>query len=413
MSMLQTCKQIACHQASNLVRAASGTPLTPVPLASMTLDIDDVELAHRWILDRSHWDDIRPINDFESAFAEWNGSRSAFSFLGGRVALSAAIYALGLQPGDEVVLPGYTCVVVPNAFHFAGVKVVYCDIELDTWGIDVASMEARLTPRTRAVLIQHLYGLVCRDYESILHLSQRRGLRVIEDCAHATGAIYRGTKVGNRGDIGFYSSEQSKVFNTTQGGVAVTNDPRLAERLAEYQRRAPLPDADRTERLLYTLILNYHQNKDSQSWWRGDWTNLRYGDKRLISTTLEEEQGIRPAHYGARMPAPIAALGLNQLQKIDQYNELRRQTARRWAQWCDDNGYRQPAVIEGSKPVYVRYPVLVEPERKANPTWANALGVELGVWFVSQIHPVATPVTNCPAAAEAVARSINFPTIYL
>src|SRR3989304_4500748 len=131
--------------------------------------------------------------------ARGNVSRHAFAFLGGRVALSACIHALGLAPGDEVILPGYTCVVVPNAFHYAGVRTVYADIELETYGLDAARAEEKITPNTRAILLHHMYGLVCRDYEDILALARRRGIRVIEDCAQSTGAGFGCAKGGDRG----------------------------------------------------------------------------------------------------------------------------------------------------------------------------------------------------------------------
>lgn len=414
MSFLRACNGTVLHQVRNLVRVATGSPLTTVPLGSMTLGRDDVAIVRHWLRDREQWTNSDVVRAYESAFATWNGSLAAYSFLGGRVALSAAIYALDLRPGDEVIVPGYTCVVVPNAFRYAGVNPVYCDIELDTWGPDVSSLCEQLTPRTRAVVIQHLYGVVCRDYDAILDLAQRRGLRVIEDCAHATGAVYRGEKVGNRGDIGFYSSEQSKVFNTGQGGLAVTNDASLAKRLMEFQRLAPTPDDQRTERLLYTVLLGYYASKDPQRWWRSDWANLLYGSRRLVSTGRDEEEGVRPTHYGLCMPAPLAAVGLNQLGKIDALNENRRQTAQLWDQWCIDNGYRPAQAIPSSIPVFLRYPVMVEPERKANTKWAaRELKVDLGVWFVSQIHPIAGGIPGCPNATRAVRECINFPTLMI
>src|SRR5262249_42952166 len=133
---------------------------------------------------------------FENAFAKWNGSSYAFAFAAGRKALSACIYALGLQEGDEVIIPGYTCIVVQNAFDYVGVTTRYCDIELDTFGPELSSVASVITPRTKAILVQHLYGLVCRDYEGILDLARQRGLRIIEDCAHVTGATFRGRHVG-------------------------------------------------------------------------------------------------------------------------------------------------------------------------------------------------------------------------
>jgi perosamine synthetase len=403
---------LAKRQLGNLERLLTGRPLTTPPLSSMTVDRDDVVVARSYLKDRSGWRDPAVVADYESTFARWNGSRRAFAFMGGRVALSACIRALGLGPGDEVIVPAYTCVVVPNAFRFAGVEVVYSDIELDTFGLDAVLLEERITTKTRAVLIQHLYGLVCRDYEAILTLARRYNLRVIEDCAHAAGAEHRGVKVGNRGDVGFYSSEQSKVFSTVMGGLAVTGDERLAEGLAEYRDQAPYPDDDWIDRQLCTAVLNYYLFKHPGRWWRGDLAMLKHGHKQLVSTSREEECGIQPAHYGRRMPAPVAALGLCQLRKLDAYNERRRRAARRWADWCDRHGYKKPVEIEGSIPVYLRYPVLVEPEKKQDRSWALAdPGVAVGVWYLSHVHPVPGRLEGFPGADTAVEQCINFPCV--
>lgn len=412
MSALREAGRFVKNRIRNLGTALAGRPLVMPSLGSMTLDRDDVEIARSWLRDRARWAEPAVTAQFAAEFARWNGSRRAYAFLGGRVALSACIFALDLAPGDEVILPGYTCVVVPNSFRYAGIETVYADIELETYGLDAARAEEMVTPRTRAILLQHLYGLVCRDYEGILALARRRGLRVIEDCAHATGGEFRGRKVGNLGDVGFYSCEQSKVLNTVMGGIAVTNDDALGDRLGEYFDRAPVPDEEWTDRQLHTLILNYYRFKHPRRWLLAERAQARYGAKEIISTTAEEERGIQPAHYGRKMPAPVAAVGLNQLKKIDSYNERRRQTARKWDRWCDENGYRKPLVVEGSLPVFLRYPVMVEPERKQDLSWAErTLGLNPGVWYVSNIHPSNTHVENCPRADEAVERCINLPCL--
>jgi dTDP-4-amino-4,6-dideoxygalactose transaminase len=378
----------------------------------MTLEEDDVQLARAWLKRRPDWYRPDEVEQYHAAFAAWNGSAYAFSFMGGRVALSAVIYALGLQPSDEVILPGYTCVVVPNAFHYAGVKVVYSDIELETYGLDASQIEAKITPRTRAILLHHLYGLVCRDYEAVIDIAHRHNLFVIEDCAQSTGAEYKGKKVGNWGDAAIYSSEQSKVFNTIQGGIAATNDAGLARKIRAFYDQVPLPDEDWIDRQLHTLIVNYCRYKHPQRWWLGDLVWLRYRDKVLISTTKEEEQRIRPTHYSRKMPAVIAALGFNQLGKIDRYNEQRRRNVERWNHWCEIQGYRQPVVVTGSVPIYLRYPVIVEPEKKRSRSWAvKELNVEVGVWFISNTHPTQSTVEGCPNADKAVRQCINFPTL--
>jgi len=412
MSLAKSLARAGYHQLKNLGNLILGRSLTMPSLGSMTLDEDDVQLARAWLKNRQAWYGIEQVEEYEAKFAAWNGSAYAASFMGGRVALSGVIYALGLQPGDEVILPGYTCVVVPNAFHYAGIKTVYGDIELDTYGLDASLVEAKITSKTRAILLHHLYGLVCRDYEAIINIARQHNLYVIEDCTQSTGAEYKGKKIGNLGDAAIYSSEQSKIFNTVQGGMAVTNDDGLAKKIREFYDQAGFPDQGWIDKQLHNLVINYYCHKHPQRWWRRDLEQLRHRNKILISTTKEEEQGIRPAHYGHKMPAAIAAIGINQLGKVDRYNERRRQTAKRWDAWCEANGYKKPLVVDQSVPVYLRYPVLVEAKKKQNLSWAvKELGVRPGVWFVSNIHPVEWTLQECPNADEAVRRCVNFPTL--
>jgi perosamine synthetase len=238
-------------------------------------------------------------------------------------------------------------------------------------------------------------------------------LKIIEDCAHSTGAIFKGKKVGTYGDVGFYSCEQSKIFNTIQGGIAVTDNPQFAARLRDYLIRAPLPDARWIDRQLYSILLNYYQYKHPYRWWRGDLEVLLHGTKRLISTTSDEENGILPTTYGRRMPNPVAAIGLNQLKKIDHYNKLRRINAKLWDSWCEQHGYGRPYVDDRSTPVYLRYPVMMEAAKKEDISWAlRDLGIELGVWFVSHLHPSNQNLHGCPNADNAVRFCVNFPTLF-
>lgn len=410
--MIKALGYTGIHQVKYFIRLLSGLPITTPSLGSMTLDYDDVDLAWCLLKNRSKWNNHSVVSKFEDEFAKWNNSRFAYAFMGGRVALSAIIYALGLKSGDEVILPGYTCVVVPNAFYFSDIKVVYSDIELDTYGLDVSLVEGKINKNTRAILIHHLYGIVCRDYDKLLDIAERNNLYIIEDCAQATGAEYKGVKVGNFGNAAFYSSEQSKVFNTVQGGIAVTNDEHIAKKIEEYYCKAPEPDEEWIEKQLYNVILNYYQFKHPKRWWRYDWANIKFGKYRMISTIKEEENSIMPSHYGRKMPVPIAKIGINQLMKIDNYNNQRRKSAKKWEAWCDKSGYTKPLVIDDSKPVFLRYPVIVEPEKKENLLWAlKELKVKPGVWFISNIHPTNCNIEECPNGDKAVKQCINFPTL--
>jgi dTDP-4-amino-4,6-dideoxygalactose transaminase len=288
--------------------------------------------------------------------------------------------------------------------RFAGLVPVFCDIELDSFGLAAPDLEARISPRTRAIVVQHLYGLVCRDYEAILALAHRRGLRVIEDCAQAAGATYQGRSVGTRGDAAIFSSERSKGFCTVSGGMAVSSDTRVGERLARVAEACAEPSPERTAGLLGSVEELYERTRSAAL--------PRHPSGIPASISAEELRGARPAEYGARMPAPLAALGLAQLAKLDAYNRERRLSALRWQRWCSEHGYRQPFILPGSVPVFLRYPVLVEAERKRDLAWAEqALGVRPGVWFRTPLHPGPERPPDCPNAELAAQRCINLPCL--
>ena len=398
-------------QVKNLRQLLLGRQVAPTSFVSMTLDPDDVEIAESFLADRAAWDAAPHVEAYERTFAEWNGCARAFAFASGRESLSACLFAVGVVPGDEVIVPAYTCVVVPNAVHYAGGKVVWADIELETYGLDVAEVERRLTPRTRAVILQHLYGLVCRDYDALVDLAGRKGFKLIEDCAHATGALFRGRRVGLRGDAAFYSSEHSKVFNTIMGGVAIAREDAAVERLEEHARSLPPSEEDTAQAHLRAVVLEYRQYKDPHRWWRGEMARAASSD-HPGSMAPEEKVGVRPPRYGRRLAAPLAAIGSNQIRKLEAYNERRRRTAARWDAWCDEHRYAKPKVIEGSTPIFLRYPVLVEPEKKRDRSWGHRwFGTKPGVWFTSHTHPVPSALEGFPNADAAVAGCVNFPCL--
>lgn len=326
--------------------------------------------------------------------------------------MSAGIEALGLKPGDEVIVPGYTCVVVTNSVRFAGLAPRYADIELDTYGLDFDSMVKALTPKTRAIVIHHLYGLVARDTQKILEFAKERKLFVIEDAAQSTGAQLHGQNVGNFGDVSFISLEQSKVINCILGGLALTNNSEIGQRLNQIWNDAPIPENSKIRSQLQTVSYYYRLHKHPLRWLTSQYLKASFDSSRTPAATSEEYAGNKPADYGCRMPAPIAAIASNQFSKIERYNQLRRKHAAKWDQWCDSKGLKKPVVISGSTPVYLRYPVLVEPERKKDFAWAQReLGFRPGVWFLSNVHPSAEKVSGCPNANRAVDCCINLPCL--
>jgi dTDP-4-amino-4,6-dideoxygalactose transaminase len=189
------------------------------------------------------------IQEFEDAFAQHQGGGHAVTASYGRMAAYYIFQALDLPPGSEVVFPALTFWVIPEMARAAGLKPVFADVEPATFNLSPDALERALSSETRAVVLTHLYGLPC-DMEAILAIARGRGLRVVEDCAHALGAAYRGIPVGTFGDAALFSFQVLKPLNTCGGGMAFTHDRVLAGRIAAAREAEPWPALQRIERRL-------------------------------------------------------------------------------------------------------------------------------------------------------------------
>jgi dTDP-4-amino-4,6-dideoxygalactose transaminase len=157
-------------------------------------------------------------------------------FWKGRVALYAILKAIGIGKGDEVILPAFTCVVAVNPIIYLGAEPVYVDIDPLTYNIDNSLIEPRITEKTKAILAQNTFGLA-PDLDAISRLADKHNLLVIEDCAHGFGGSYKGIPNGTVADASFFSSQWNKPFSTGIGGFTVTKEPKLAPKLAEFEKR--------------------------------------------------------------------------------------------------------------------------------------------------------------------------------
>ena len=181
-------------------------------------------------------------DDFRRAVSEHVGvpPEHITLFWKGRVALYAILRALGIGRGDEVIVPAFTCVAVPNAVLYTGAVPVYADIDEATYTLDPASVAAAMSPRTRAVLAQNTFGL-SSDIEALSALAAPRGAVVIDDCTHGLGGAYRGQPNGAAADAAFYSTQWSKPISTGLGGIAVARDAALARSCARSSARPRSP----------------------------------------------------------------------------------------------------------------------------------------------------------------------------
>ena len=168
--------------------------------------------------------------EFERLVAELHGARHAIATTSATTALHLCTAALGLGPGDEVVVPAFTWITSANAAEYVGARAAFADVSAETFNVDPASLEAAITPRTRAIVAVHLFGLSA-NMDEIGDIARRQGVFVIEDAACAIGTTYRGAPVGVLGTAGCFSFHPRKVITTGEGGMVTTNDDELAERV--------------------------------------------------------------------------------------------------------------------------------------------------------------------------------------
>jgi dTDP-4-amino-4,6-dideoxygalactose transaminase len=201
-----------------------------VPLADVIVDDELAEAALATF--RSGWWSMGPrVEQFESEFASFCGASRAIAVASGTAALHLALLAVGCGAGDEVVVPSLNFVAAANAIVHTGAEPVFCDIlGPEEPNLDPADVEAALTSRTRAIVALHYAGYPC-EMDAVAALARDRGLAVVEDAAHAPGASFRGRMCGTLGDVGCFSFFSNKNLPVGEGGMLVTDDEALAERL--------------------------------------------------------------------------------------------------------------------------------------------------------------------------------------
>ena len=170
------------------------------------------------------------VRRFEEAMAKTLGVRHAISLCNGTVALHLAFHCLGIGPGDEVIVPTFTYIASVNTIAQTGATPVLVECRSDDWLIDIADVERRITPRTKAIVPVHLYGAIC-DMAALRALADKHGLYIVEDCAESLGSTLDGTSCGGFGNVGTFSFFGNKTVTTGEGGLVTTNDDALAERL--------------------------------------------------------------------------------------------------------------------------------------------------------------------------------------
>jgi dTDP-4-amino-4,6-dideoxygalactose transaminase len=250
---------------------------------------------------------------FEGAYAEYVGTKHAVALSNGTLALDVALKALGIGPGDEVIVTPRTFMASVSTVVTAGAIPVFADIDRDSQNITAETIAAVLSPKTKAIILVHLAGMPC-DMDPIMALAKARGLFVIEDCAQAHGAMYKGRSVGSIGHIGAWSFCQDKIMTTGgEGGMVTTNDDALSSAMWSY--------------------------KDHGKSWEGVYKRQHPPGPRLVHDSFGSNW---------RMLEMQAAIGLLQLNWMPKWTERRTQIAQTLTHRLE----RQPAIRMPSVPNY-------------------------------------------------------------
>ena len=287
-----------------------------IPVNSPLLDGDESRylqecIATGWLSSEGGF-----VERFERECAARVGRTHGVAVSSGTAALEIAVAALGLGPGDEVIVPTFTIISCAAAILRAGATPIFVDSDACTWNMDVDQIEPLLNRRTRAIMAVHTYGLPV-EMEPVLTLARDHGLHVIEDAAEAHGLQYRGKPCGSFGDISTFSFYANKLVTTGEGGMVLTDDPAIAERCRSLR-------------------------------------NLCFGSGRRF---VHEELG-----WNYRMSNLQAAVGVAQLEQFDRFIQIKRAMGQRYSDRLGSLAgiTRQPANTEHAENVYWVYGIALE-----------------------------------------------------
>lgn len=188
----------------------------------------------------------KKLEEFESAIAAYTGAAHAAAVSSGTSALHLAIRTLCIGEGDEVILPSFAFIAAANVLRYERIYPVFADIDPRTLNLDLSSIEDAITPRTRAILVVHTFGVPAAMNE-IMDVARRHGLFVIEDACEALGAELGGKKVGTFGDVGVFAFYPNKQITTAEGGMLITHNPEIAARACSLRNQGRVPSAERFE----------------------------------------------------------------------------------------------------------------------------------------------------------------------
>lgn len=348
---------------------------------------------------------------------------SIFFYWKGRVALYDILRAMSVGEGDEVLVQGYTCVVVANAIMYLNATPIYVDIDKKTFNMNLDSLRSRITERTKVIICQNTYGL-SSNLEEIEQIAREYGRKyghaiyTIEDCTHGFGGNYHGKSNGVSCDASFFSTQWSKPFTTGVGGFSVIHNTDVRNKVKINQVDLVQPRIKEVIELKMMYFIRRYLINDFTYWpmirlyrWMSR-HNLVLG-----SSSGEEIVGVEmPQGYLKAQSVVQMKKGIKSVKHLDAVNELRRKNAQTYTDFLKKQGKCYVAEDLHPDHIFIRYPLLVENREKFRKCAEDAK-VILGEWFEAPVYPAnasfATWKVNpreLPVAMDVCAHMVNLPT---
>lgn len=396
--------------------------IKPISISlSPNTEKDDVLLALKLLFQPWKWkENIKSRNSsvkcLEKEFRNYFDAKYVFSYNSGRTALMAILSSLSLSNEDEVLLQAFTCNAAVNPIIWSNLKPVFVDCDEKNFNIDCEDLKRKITPKSRVVVVQHTFGLPL-EMDKISEICRARDLILIEDCAHSLGAEYKQRKAGIFGKAAFFSFSRDKIISSVYGGMAITNDAKLAEKLLEFQEKISEPSCFWIgQQLLHPVFMNWLILPCYRFF--GKYLLVLFQTLKILSKAIhkKEKQGEKPDYFPKKMPEALASLALNQFKKLERFNEHREKIAGFYFEKLRNSEFELPLKFENGKQAWLRFTIkhcqahqIIKQARRKN--------LLIGDWYMGPIAPKDTNLEKmgyifgkCPNAEKLAKITLNLPT---
>lgn len=357
------------------------------------------------------------IDNLKKEIVKYLNNDDIYFHYKGRVSLYAILKSMGVGDGDEVIIPSFTCVVVPNPIIYLGAKPVYVEIDRKTYNINIDLLEKSISEKTKVIICQNTYGL-SSNIEEIIAIANKHNLYTIEDCTHGFGGTYNGKPNGSYCDAAFYSMQWNKPFSSGIGGFLAINNQKLKENILELEKLKSEPSlkAKFSIKILF-FVRRYLINTFTY------WPMVRFyrwlSKNNLVvgsSSGNEISESIMPDNFFMNYSNVQAKEGFRNIKKLPYILKLRKENALEYTKFLLENGKNHIPEDLFENHSFLKYPLLVNDREKFNHL-AQKNKIELGEWFNSPIHPVQNNFEkwffkpkNFPTSVSLSNHIVNIPT---